>query len=248
MADEKGYYVYMHIFPNDKKYIGITCQELKHRWRSDGSGYRPRKNKNASKVWNAILKYGWDNVEHIILYEGLSREDACQKECELIKYYNTRDDRFGYNIALGGDVHELSEETRKKISEARKGKNYGMFGENAPFYGKHHSEDAKQKISNATRGENNPNYGKPRSDETKQKTMISHLSISKAVEQYDKIGNLIGIYWSIHEATRQTGVNRSCIQAALNGSQKTAGGFIWKKSEQDGFMVFQSSMSDSISY
>ena len=33
------YIVYMHISPNNKKYIGITCQSLKNRWRN-GEGYK----------------------------------------------------------------------------------------------------------------------------------------------------------------------------------------------------------------
>jgi hypothetical protein len=42
-------------------------------------------------------------------------------------------------------------------------------GENNPFYGKHHSEETKNKLSNALRGENHPNYGKHRLEETKKK-------------------------------------------------------------------------------
>ena len=45
-------YLYMHICPNGKKYVGITIQEPNQRWR-DGKGYY--KNKH---FYNAILKYG----------------------------------------------------------------------------------------------------------------------------------------------------------------------------------------------
>ena len=44
---------------------------------------------------------------------------------------------------------KISEETRKKISEGNKGK---QAGENNPFYGKHHSEESKQKMSEANKG------------------------------------------------------------------------------------------------
>lgn len=50
-------YLYMHICPNGKKYVGITIQEPNQRWR-DGKGYC--KNKH---FYNAILKYGWDNIQ-----------------------------------------------------------------------------------------------------------------------------------------------------------------------------------------
>jgi hypothetical protein len=55
-----------------------------------------------------------------------------------------------------------SDETKRKISESRR-------GENNPNYGKSPSEETKQKISIANSGENNGNYGKPRSDEVKKK-------------------------------------------------------------------------------
>ncbi len=50
-----------------------------------------------------------------------------------------------------------SEETRKKISEIRKGKNYGPFGENHPMYGKRHSEETRKKMSERI-GEKSANW------------------------------------------------------------------------------------------
>ena len=48
-----------------------------------------------------------------------------------------------------GEKHPMygkhhSEETKKKLREARKGKH---LGKDNPFYGKHHSEEAKKKLS-----------------------------------------------------------------------------------------------------
>lgn len=238
MEDEKRYYVYMHIFPNDKKYIGITCRKPEYRWGKNGVGYKPNNDKRSSKIWNAIQKYGWDNVNHEILYENLSKEDACDKECELINYYQTRNDEFGYNIAFGGGVQTIPDETRLKISQSRKGKNYGYIGENAPMYGKHHTEETKEKIREAMLGKNNPFYGKCHSDETKRKEIIAHFDQSKSVDQYDKDGNLINSYVSIRDASRKTGINRRCIMDALNGVQKTAGGYLWKKSDVSSVIIF----------
>ena len=45
-----------------------------------------------------------------------------------------------------------SEETKMKMSEAKKGKNH-------PFYGQHHSEEIKRKISEAQKGKNHPLFG-----------------------------------------------------------------------------------------
>lgn len=73
---ENNYSVYMHIFPNGKRYIGITSNEVNRRWEK-GSGY-----KKQAKMKNAINKYGWENIEHIVLLCNLSKEEACKKEIE----------------------------------------------------------------------------------------------------------------------------------------------------------------------
>jgi 5-methylcytosine-specific restriction endonuclease McrA len=59
----------------------------------------------------------------------------------------------------------LSEETKKKISEAKKGEKsylFGRTGDKHPMFGKHHSEETKKKISEY-------NIGKHHSEETKKK-------------------------------------------------------------------------------
>jgi len=43
------------------------------------------------------------------------------------------------------------------------------YGERNPFYGKHHTNKTKKKLSDINKGENHPNYGKHLSDETKKK-------------------------------------------------------------------------------
>ena len=55
----KKFTVYMHTNRlNNKKYIGITCQDPKKRWRN-GKGY-----KNGYFA-SAINKYGWDCINDI---------------------------------------------------------------------------------------------------------------------------------------------------------------------------------------
>ena len=61
----KPYTLYEHIFPDGKRYIGITCQAVNARWKK-GLGYETQ-----SKVYEAIQKYGWDNIQHLILVSGI---------------------------------------------------------------------------------------------------------------------------------------------------------------------------------
>ena len=229
-----SYTVYCHIFPNGKKYIGITKQDVKRRWRN-GKGYE------GQPVYNAILKYGWDNIIHKILYRGLSREEAEEKEIELIKAFNTNSHKDGYNVEKGGNTSEVSEETKKKISEKRK----AYFKNNKHWNsGRHLSEETKKKISKAHsgmkysedtrkkkselfRGKNNPMYGTkiPK----KHKAKLQEASV-KATSRACKCIETGTIYKSIAEASRQTNINSRTIAYVCNKDPryKTAGGYHWK--------------------
>ena len=60
----------------------------------------------------------------------------------------------------------ISEETRRKMAELRKGK---YAGEKNPMYGKHHTDEARRKMAELKKGEKNPNYGKHHTFEARQK-------------------------------------------------------------------------------
>lgn len=104
---KNNYTVYMHITPSNKKYVGITGDDPKNRWDS-GHGYKQNR-----YFWNAIQKYGWNNIQHIILYSNLTQEEAKQCEIELIKKYQLTNRECGYNISEGGDLGSPSQ--RKPI-------------------------------------------------------------------------------------------------------------------------------------
>ena len=49
----------------------------------------------------------------------------------------------------------------------------------------------------------------------------------KKIGQYDKNDNLIKIYESISEASRQTGINIMSISCCANKKRKSGGGYLW---------------------
>lgn len=111
------YTVYKHTSPSGKVYVGITSQNPIKRWQK-GHGYR-----NQPVFYNAILKYGWNNIKHEILYSGLTKEEAEMKEIELIAVYKSNQSGHGYNVDFGGNsIGKMSEETKRKISMSEKGK------------------------------------------------------------------------------------------------------------------------------
>lgn len=161
---KNNYTLYMHIFPNNKVYIGITIQKPKQRWKK-GKQYNEYMKK-------AIQKYGWENIKHEILYENLSKEEAEQKEIETIKYYRANERDFGYNISNGG-FHQgnVSEETKKKISKANKGKESWCKGKKFTEEQKQQRYNAefKIKVSQSSKGRKAWNKGIKTNEETKQK-------------------------------------------------------------------------------
>lgn len=119
MIEDTGYTVYKHTAPNGKVYIGISGQNPERRW-ANGEGYK--KNKH---FYRAILKYDWKNIKHEIVGNGLTKEQACNLEIELIAKYDSTNRDKGYNKSTGGEINKgyhLSPETRQKISESKKGK------------------------------------------------------------------------------------------------------------------------------
>lgn len=122
--------VYKHTTPSGKVYIGITSKTPQQRWNS-GHGYRKCK-----AFWNAIVKYGWQNIQHEVLYEGLTKYQAEALEKELITKYRSTDCRFGYNIMPGGDV-----------TQGVPAWNKGLPKELQPQFGKTKSKEQREKIA-----------------------------------------------------------------------------------------------------
>lgn len=117
----KNFTVYCHTNKlNGKKYVGITSQTPERRW-NNGKGY-----KASSRFYSAIKRYGWESFSHEILYVGLNKQEAIEKEKYLINKWNLTNKKFGYNMTEGGEHNtyagrKLSEETKRKIANSHKG-------------------------------------------------------------------------------------------------------------------------------
>lgn len=157
------YTIYCHLFPNGKRYVGITKTTLNRRW---GNG---NKYKTCRLVDRAIQKYGWDNIEHIVLDTAESVEEAESKEREYISKFRSDEVEYGYNLLPGGDVskNELTDEMRFSLGNG--------------WRGKHRTDIEKEKISAGVkrrfeRETSNGHIGMKASDETKKKMSVSHKS------------------------------------------------------------------------
>lgn len=213
---ENKYCVYKHTAPNGKVYIGITRRAPNIRWGLDGKRY-----KNNCHFYNAIQKYGWDNFDHEVLFEGLSAYQAGEKEKELIKLYDSATPAHGYNNTHGGEHGKMADH----INEENRRRGKALLGEKNPFFGRKHTDESKARMRKARLS---------RPDRFKQSREASEKSArktSKKVSQYSKNGTYLATFDSCCEAARvltgkRNGGNH--IGAACAGKRKTAYGYLWK--------------------
>ena len=208
---DKINFVYLLTFPNGKAYCGITNKIPERRWQN-GEGYQ-----KCPLVYKAIKKYGWDNITKTIIYSTPIREEAYQKEKEVISENQLTNPQFGYNLHEGGKPTGsgkfLTKEGRNKISEANRNRvitNETKEKLRQINLGKKLSEETKRKISESKKGQLPPNV--------------------KAVYQLDLNGNIIAEYISASEAARAINAVQGCsnILRACKDINKQAYGFRWK--------------------
>ena len=143
-------YIYLIIdLTNWKKYVGQHHYHIENLDPNyHGSGH----------IIKMIYKKRPETLKEVYLKTCYTQEELDEWEKYFIFIFDTIYPN-GYNLTEGGNGGVPCEETRKKISESRKGL---QAGEKHPMFGKHHSDKSKKKIGEA-------NKGKHHSDETKRK-------------------------------------------------------------------------------
>jgi len=194
MRKPKKYYYIYHIINliNRKYYVGAHgTNNLEDNY--FGSGWA---------LQSAIKKYGKENFKKEILYFCLNEKEMFRLEEKIVTNEFLKEENV-YNLVTGGSggyisdtVYQklsriytgrpLSEETKKKLSDAAKRRpqrdisdeKNPMYGKPSPNRGKHFSDEIKKYISERVKeamrrpdvleklkknnsGKNNPMYGKP---------------------------------------------------------------------------------------
>ena len=177
-GQERKWIIYMYIFPNGKKYIGKTSQSLKDRQEGPSwTGYS-----HSTILMKAAKKYGIENIRQKILFENnMTDEYASRLEQICILLFKANCLKFthpayGYNMTDGGE---------------------GTIGY-------HHSDDSKNKMSNAKKqcSGDTANSSKP----------LYCIELNMTFPN--------GVY-----AEKETGVSRKQISQALHSTNKrTRGG------------------------
>ena len=108
---------------NSKVYIGQTKVSLKLRFQNHLSAARNGKDYVIGK---AIRKYGEENF-YIELLEECTIEELNERERYWISYFNSTDNKFGYNISIGGNVIRTTKELDSNLI-------INMFNSGIPAY------------------------------------------------------------------------------------------------------------------
>ena len=226
--EERKWCVYVHINKvNGKRYVGITSKKPTNRW-NNGNGY-----KNNSYFTNSILKYGWDNFEHIIICHNKNKREVENIEKYLIKVWNTQIPN-GYNATVGGGIINIPQiKERKAILQFDLEGNLIAEYDYVNSIGKNVST-----IASCCRGKslsaynniwlyksdytNNPQTLKDRINGIKN---YNHRR--KAVLQFDLFGRLINEYDSITNACLALSMHIGDITLCCQGKYNCAYGYIW---------------------
>jgi group I intron endonuclease len=245
---------------NHKTYIG-SSKNIYQRLLKHFTLLRHNKHENAhlQSAWN---KYGEESFDFNIL-ERCDEDRLNEREYFYVQHFHTNERDNGYNLGYIGDYKGIvSEEARQKMSQAqlnrwteelREERSLQYKGENNPFYGKHHSEEVRRKVTEANRrrvwsDESRAKEAQRLAERNKLKrgTTIPQdvrdkISQSlkgrpspsrRPVVQLDLNGNYIAHFDSMKEASINTGVLRQLIGECCRKLRNDAGGFIWKYKEE----------------
>ena len=155
---------------NGKMYVGIS-KNLGKRWKDHKWNLLNDMGKPNQHLQNAVNKYGIENFEFFVIVEHY--EDY-KKLGDLEQYFIAKwqldNPKYGYNKTKGGEGGSPNNETRQKQSQTMK----ALWSDpNSAF----NSKELRQKRSEAVQGNKNPFYGKHHTQKTRQK--ISQTKIKK---------------------------------------------------------------------
>ena len=140
---DKKYVVYQHVTPDGFFYFGVTSN-IKRRWKNNGAEYK------GTALQPYIEKFGWNNIQHIVLFKEQTRENALWIENFLIE--TAREDGVCINKQRSGliskeedyyrDYDQKRSEKRREYKREYYERNKGKLKE----YGKKHYETNKDNI------------------------------------------------------------------------------------------------------
>lgn len=215
-------YIYKIVNPKGKIYIGSTINLKDRIYR-----YKNAKVKCQVKVYNSILKYGWQNHTFDVIFE-CDKIDRYKFESYFGCLYNSIGEN-GLNLCLpkSTDLYTtMSIETKKKIGDAHRGKvisneqktqikesmkKWHLENEH-PMKGK----DAWNKNKTFLVGELNPMYGVKRSEDWKKEHSKRMSELNPKGKNHHKSKLVLDIYTGIfYDCVKEVSVYNNILYPTL---------------------------------
>jgi group I intron endonuclease len=202
--------IYKITSPSGKIYIGQSSNIHERIKRYININCKPQ-----IRLYNSLLKYGWDNH----MFEIIEECNANQLD-ERELYWGIKLDTLGINglnLRLGNSNGVCSEETKRKIQIKAIGRK--LTPEVCERISKakkdipQHTDESKKLIGDANRKPKPNGFGD---------------KISKPILQLDMKGNIIKEWKSGTYAANYVKGNNANITTVCKGRQKSAYGFKWK--------------------
>lgn len=201
---------------NGNKYIGATFDSIEQRKLDH---IERAKRGESNKFHDAIATYGSEAFRWEQIDTASSTDELAQKEKHYILEYKSKE--HGYNSDAGGGF-------KKTVYQ------YNMFG--GHLISKFDSltdaaktiDASKQDISRACLSVNKCHGGYYWSYKYMEPFIPDLDSRKKEVLQLSLDGHILATYVSASEASRQSGLSKTCITRCCRGERETSGGFIWK--------------------
>lgn len=199
---------------NGKQYVGKTTKTVHERWvrhRNDSKCLTSSMYNNPMQI--DMREFGYEIFVQELLSTTVDSKEAKWLE-ELYTHVLRTEVPYGYNRCVGNKTFAGKKQSEYCINllKSRRGVNspsFGKRGELNYFYGKHHTEEQKKKISESRKGKctgaQNP---------ASRKVLCVELN---------------RVFDTVRDAAKFVGIKSPCnISECCRGKQKTAGGYHWQ--------------------
>ena len=195
-------------------YIGSTTKSIEVR----KADHLQKSNKKVGSYFQeAIGTYGPEAFTWIQIDTALSNDELASKEIKYILEYDSLEN--GYNGDSGGGF-------KKTVYQYNLDGSLNTTFEDLTTAG--NSIDVrKQDICRACWNVNNTLGGFLWSYEFKEKFIPESDNRKKEVIQFSLDGNVLARYISVAEASKISGLSKTCISRCCRGEREQSGGFIW---------------------
>lgn len=232
--ENRNYFVYGHVRKDDGTlfYIGRGTSPIYYKTTKQKYSRAYKKNKK-NKYWKKIVEEHGRNV--VIIFQTNSLEESIKKERLLIEKFGTIGQDSGKlcNVKIGDSYPDFLKVKHSESAHKIPVYKYTLKGEFVKYY-KSITEAWREStcysvtdIWKAVDGKMLRSNGGfiYRTEQMSPKEVVEKTF--NAIKQYNKSGELIGVFKDSKHAAKELNLCSSAIRNCICGISKTCGGYVW---------------------